>query len=103
MLTDDSGASISPVLSLSDDEDLLQSDRDTDSSDSDLGLPDRETVAVYVDPPQWSLSFYSVSSSDKLTHLHTFRGIYGNLFTEKEPLFAGFGLLSGSSSVSLQG
>ncbi|XP_045904685.1 stonustoxin subunit beta-like [Micropterus dolomieu] len=53
-------------------------------------------VAVYVDCPAGSLSFYRVSS-DTLIHLHTFN----TTFTE--PLYPGFGLwLSGSgSSVSL--
>ncbi|XP_074503390.1 NACHT, LRR and PYD domains-containing protein 3-like isoform X1 [Sebastes fasciatus] len=52
-------------------------------------------VAVYVDCPAGTLSFYSVSS-DTLIHLHTFN----TTFTE--PLFPGFGIWSGSpSSVSL--
>ncbi|KAM6938674.1 protein NLRC3-like [Lycodopsis pacificus] len=54
-------------------------------------------VAVYVDCPAGSLSFYRVSS-DTLIHLHTFN----TTFTE--PLYPGFGLWSRSgsdSSVSL--
>ncbi|XP_077952870.1 protein NLRC3-like [Gasterosteus aculeatus] len=52
-------------------------------------------VAVYVDGPAGSLSFYRVSS-DTLIHLHTF----STTFTE--PLYPGFGSWSGSgSSVSL--
>ncbi|XP_062415149.1 NLR family CARD domain-containing protein 3-like isoform X2 [Pungitius pungitius] len=51
-------------------------------------------VAVYVDCPAGSLSFYRVSS-DSLIHLHTF----STTFTE--PLYPGFGLWSFSSSVSL--
>ncbi|XP_068583083.1 NLR family CARD domain-containing protein 3-like [Cebidichthys violaceus] len=52
-------------------------------------------VAVYVDCPAGSLSFYRVSS-DTLIHLHTFN----TTFTE--PLYPGFGFWSGSgSSVSL--
>ncbi|XP_062422651.1 NLR family CARD domain-containing protein 3-like [Pungitius pungitius] len=52
-------------------------------------------VAVYVDCPAGSLSFYRVSS-DSLIHLHTF----STTFTE--PLYPGFFLWSGSgSSVSL--
>ncbi|XP_033979597.1 LOW QUALITY PROTEIN: NLR family CARD domain-containing protein 3-like [Trematomus bernacchii] len=55
-------------------------------------------VAVYLDHPAGSLSFYRVSS-DTLVHLHTFR----TTFTE--PLYAGFGsgfsFCVDSSSVSL--
>ncbi|XP_034546358.1 LOW QUALITY PROTEIN: NLR family CARD domain-containing protein 3-like [Notolabrus celidotus] len=47
-------------------------------------------VAVYVDCPAGTLSFYRVSS-DSLIHLHTFR----TSFTE--PLYPGFRLSSGSS------
>ncbi|XP_067333838.1 protein NLRC3-like [Channa argus] len=47
-------------------------------------------VAVYVDCPAGSLSFYSVSS-DKLIHLHTFN----TTFTEH--LYPGFWIWSGSS------
>ncbi|KAF3706848.1 NLR family CARD domain-containing protein 3 CARD15-like protein Caterpiller protein 16.2 [Channa argus] len=47
-------------------------------------------VAVYVDCPAGSLSFYSVSS-DKLIHLHTFN----TTFTE--PLYHGFWICPGSS------
>uniref|UniRef100_G3N6D7 B30.2/SPRY domain-containing protein n=1 Tax=Gasterosteus aculeatus TaxID=69293 RepID=G3N6D7_GASAC len=51
-------------------------------------------VAVYVDCPAGSLSFYRVSS-DTLIHLHTF----STTFTE--PLYPGFGFWSSGSSVSL--
>ncbi|XP_073348425.1 protein NLRC3-like [Pagrus major] len=51
-------------------------------------------VAVYVDCPAGTLSFYRVSS-DSLIHLHTFN----TTFTE--PLYPGFGLVDFSSSVSL--
>ncbi|XP_041863728.1 NLR family CARD domain-containing protein 3-like [Melanotaenia boesemani] len=47
-------------------------------------------VAVYVDCPAGSLSFYRVSS-DSLIHLHTF------ITTFTQPLYAGFTLWSGSS------
>ncbi|XP_040915349.1 protein NLRC3-like, partial [Toxotes jaculatrix] len=60
------------------------------SSSSSSSLSDR--VAVYVDCPAGSLSFYRVSS-DSLIHLYTFN----TTFTE--PLYPGFGLwfwLSGS-------
>ncbi|KAM9363549.1 NLR family CARD domain-containing protein 3-like [Symphorus nematophorus] len=51
-------------------------------------------VAVYVDCPAGSLSFYRVSS-DTLIHLHTFN----TTFTQ--PLYAGFWFTSSGSSVSL--
>ncbi|XP_077953079.1 stonustoxin subunit beta-like, partial [Gasterosteus aculeatus] len=51
-------------------------------------------LAVYVDCPAGSLSFYRVSS-DTLIHLHTF----STTFTE--PLYPGFGSWSPGSSVSL--
>ncbi|XP_059216019.1 protein NLRC3-like [Centropristis striata] len=51
-------------------------------------------VAVYVDCPAGTLSFYRVSS-DTLTHLHTFN----TTFTE--PLYPGFGFGTHDSSVSL--
>ncbi|XP_056230144.1 NLR family CARD domain-containing protein 3-like [Seriola aureovittata] len=51
-------------------------------------------VAVYVDCPAGSLSFYRVSS-DSLIHLQTFN----TTFTE--PLYPGFGFLWSGSSVSL--
>ncbi|XP_029903493.1 stonustoxin subunit beta-like, partial [Myripristis murdjan] len=51
-------------------------------------------VAVYLDWPAGSLSFYSVSS-DTLIHLHTFN----TTFTE--PLYPGFELWLYDSSVSL--
>uniref|UniRef100_A0A8C9Y5U4 B30.2/SPRY domain-containing protein n=1 Tax=Sander lucioperca TaxID=283035 RepID=A0A8C9Y5U4_SANLU len=51
-------------------------------------------VAVYVDCPAGSLSFYTVSS-DSLIHLHTFN----TTFTQT--LYPGFGVWSPGSSVSL--
>ncbi|KAM6893650.1 stonustoxin subunit alpha-like [Xenentodon cancila] len=63
------------------------------SSSSSSSVSDR--VAVYVDVPAGTLSFYSVSS-DRLIHLHTFN----TTFTE--PLYPGFRFWSGpGSSVSL--
>ncbi|XP_029966374.1 stonustoxin subunit alpha-like [Salarias fasciatus] len=51
-------------------------------------------VAVYVDCPAGSLSFFRVSS-DSLIHLYTFNTTFS------QPLYAGFTLLSSGSSVSL--
>ncbi|KAM6894037.1 protein NLRC3-like [Xenentodon cancila] len=59
------------------------------SSSSSSSVSDR--VAVYVDVPAGTLSFYSVSS-DRLIHLHTFN----TTFTE--PLYPGLGFWSRSSS-----
>ncbi|XP_068583626.1 NLR family CARD domain-containing protein 3-like [Cebidichthys violaceus] len=65
------------------------------SSSSSSSSPPSGRVAVYVDCPSGSLSFYRVSS-DTLIHLHTFN----TTFTE--PLYPGFGFGSWSgSSVSL--
>ncbi|XP_033971981.1 LOW QUALITY PROTEIN: NACHT, LRR and PYD domains-containing protein 3-like [Trematomus bernacchii] len=64
------------------------------SSSSCLFLSSSDRVAVYVDHPAGSLSFYRVSS-DTLSHLHTFR----TTFTE--PLYVGFMFCSEGSSVSL--
>ncbi|XP_067454338.1 NLR family CARD domain-containing protein 3-like isoform X1 [Thunnus thynnus] len=63
------------------------------SSSSSSSVSNR--VAVYVDCPAGTLSFYRVSS-DTLIHLHTFN----TTFTQ--PLYAGFGFNPGSS-VSLCG
>uniref|UniRef100_A0A3P9C6X1 B30.2/SPRY domain-containing protein n=1 Tax=Maylandia zebra TaxID=106582 RepID=A0A3P9C6X1_9CICH len=52
-------------------------------------------VAVYVDCPAGTLSFYRVSS-DTLIHLHTFN----TTFTE--PLYPGFGLWFGSSCLPVR-
>ncbi|XDV14134.1 hypothetical protein PO909_002336 [Leuciscus waleckii] len=51
-------------------------------------------VGVFVDVSAGTLSFYSVSDTHTLTHLHTFT------HTLTEPLYAGFGL-NYNSSVSL--
>ncbi|XP_065817500.1 NLR family CARD domain-containing protein 3-like [Labrus bergylta] len=64
------------------------------SSSSSSSVSNR--VAVYVDCPAGSLSFYRVSS-DTLIHLHTFN----TTFTE--PLYPGFMFWSPGSSVSLCG
>ncbi|XP_061563313.1 NACHT, LRR and PYD domains-containing protein 3-like isoform X2 [Cololabis saira] len=55
---------------------------------------DSGRVAVYVDVPAGTLSFYEVVS-DRLIHLHTFNTSFS------EPLCAGFGFWYQSSSVSL--
>ncbi len=52
-------------------------------------------VGVYVDVSTGSLSFYSVSDTHTLTHLHTLN----TTFTE--PLYAGFRVYYINSSVSL--
>ncbi|XP_073703973.1 NLR family CARD domain-containing protein 3-like [Garra rufa] len=54
-------------------------------------------VGVYLDWPAGVLSFYSVSGTHALTHLHTFK----TTFTE--PLYAGFGVYSGSLSLCQPG
>ncbi|XP_071402865.1 protein NLRC3-like [Centroberyx affinis] len=60
-----------------------------------LSSSDSNRVAVYLDWPAGSLSFYTVSS-DTLMHLHTFQSTF------TEPLYPGFRFWSGSgSSVSL--
>ncbi|XP_034556051.1 NACHT, LRR and PYD domains-containing protein 3-like [Notolabrus celidotus] len=51
-------------------------------------------VAVYVDCPAGTLSFYRFSS-DSLIHLHTFTSTF------TEPLYPGFGLWGSDSSMSL--
>ncbi|XP_057187933.1 NACHT, LRR and PYD domains-containing protein 12-like isoform X2 [Triplophysa rosa] len=59
-----------------------------------VSSPPCNTVGVYVDLPAGTLSFYSVSDTHTLTHLHTFN----TTFTQ--PLYAGFRIYS-NSSVSL--
>ncbi|XP_065808484.1 NLR family CARD domain-containing protein 3-like [Labrus bergylta] len=66
------------------------------SSSSSSSSSVSHRVAVCVDCPAGSLSFYRVSS-DTLIHLHTFN----TTFTE--PLYPGFGFWSRGSSVSLCG
>ncbi|KAK9524182.1 hypothetical protein VZT92_018042 [Zoarces viviparus] len=64
------------------------------SSFSSFSSSSSGRVAVYVDCPAGSLSFYRVSS-DTLIHLHTFN----TTFTQ--PLYPGFGFFRSGSSVSL--
>ncbi|XP_029929966.1 NLR family CARD domain-containing protein 3-like [Myripristis murdjan] len=56
--------------------------------------PSSNRVAVYLDWPAGSLSFYSVSS-DTLIHLHTFTSTF------TQPLYPAFGVWSPGSSVCL--
>ncbi|XP_048050888.1 protein NLRC3-like isoform X2 [Megalobrama amblycephala] len=55
--------------------------------------PFSNRVGVYVDVSAGTLSFYSVSDTHTLTHLHTFN----TTFTE--PLYAGFGVFDSSLSL----
>uniref|UniRef100_A0A671VJT8 B30.2/SPRY domain-containing protein n=1 Tax=Sparus aurata TaxID=8175 RepID=A0A671VJT8_SPAAU len=77
---------------------VWHNNRETDISSSTLFTYPSGRVAVYVDCPAGTLSFYRVSS-DSLIHLHTFN----TTFTE--PLYPGFGLFRSSfgSSVCLCG
>ncbi|XP_065817472.1 NLR family CARD domain-containing protein 3-like isoform X3 [Labrus bergylta] len=70
----------------------IRTEISSSSSSSSSSVSNR--VAVYVDCPAGSLSFYRVSS-DTLIHLHTFN----TTFTE--PLYPGFMFWSPGSSVSL--
>ncbi|ROL44082.1 Stonustoxin subunit beta [Anabarilius grahami] len=58
--------------------------------------PVSKRAGVFVDVSAGSLSFYSVSDTHTLTHLHTFT----HTFTD-EPLCAGFTVYNSNSSVSL--
>ncbi|XP_060907384.1 NLR family CARD domain-containing protein 3-like [Labrus mixtus] len=71
---------------------VMHNKRETKISSSSVS----NRVAVYVDCPAGSLSFYRISS-DTLIHLHTFNT------TSSEPLYPGFMILSHGSSVSLCG
>ncbi|KAL0151121.1 hypothetical protein M9458_053634, partial [Cirrhinus mrigala] len=65
------------------------------STDVSAGSVSSKRVGVYVDVSGGTLSFYSVSDTHKLTHLHTFT----HTFTQT--LHAGFRLDYPNSSVSL--
>uniref|UniRef100_A0A3Q1JGS9 B30.2/SPRY domain-containing protein n=1 Tax=Anabas testudineus TaxID=64144 RepID=A0A3Q1JGS9_ANATE len=65
------------------------------SSSTSFSDSDSSRVAVYLDCPAGTLSFYRVSSN-KLIHLHTFN----TTFTE--PLYPGFVFCNSTSSVSLR-
>ncbi|XP_053180147.1 neoverrucotoxin subunit alpha-like [Scomber japonicus] len=73
---------------------VYHNNRETAISSSSASSSVSNRVAVYVDCPAGTLSFYRVSS-DTLIHLHTFN----TTFTE--PLCAGFGFWRESFSVSL--
>lgn len=66
-------------------------------TDTHVPLSSSNRIGVYVDVSSGILSFYNVSDTHKLTHIHTFN----NTFTE--PLYAGFGLIAYAfnSTVSL--
>ncbi|XP_016115185.1 stonustoxin subunit beta-like, partial [Sinocyclocheilus grahami] len=57
--------------------------------------PPSSKIGVYLDWMAGTLSFYSVSNTHTLTHLHTFNTTF------KEPLYAGFNVYSSSSKLSL--
>uniref|UniRef100_A0A9J7WWC6 Uncharacterized protein n=1 Tax=Cyprinus carpio carpio TaxID=630221 RepID=A0A9J7WWC6_CYPCA len=63
------------------------------NKDIPVPSPPSKRIGVYLDWPAGTLSFYSVSDTHTLTHLHTFN----TTFTE--PLYAGFRVLD--SSVTL--
>ncbi|XP_077053637.1 protein NLRC3-like [Siphateles boraxobius] len=65
------------------------------SIDMPVSLTGSTRVGVYVDVLAGTLSFYSVSDTHTLTHLHTFN----TTFTE--PLYAGIGVFYSNSSVYL--
>ncbi|XP_039524956.1 stonustoxin subunit beta-like [Pimephales promelas] len=65
------------------------------STDIPVDSSSSKRIGVYVDVSAGTLSFYSVSDTHTLTHLHT---LY-TTFTE--PLYAGFGVYEINSSVSL--
>ena len=73
---------------------VWHNDRETEISKGPSSSSSSGRVAVYVDCPAGSLSFYKVFN-DKLIHLYTFN----TTFTE--PLYPGFGFWFRSGSVSL--
>ncbi|XP_048048152.1 NACHT, LRR and PYD domains-containing protein 3-like isoform X2 [Megalobrama amblycephala] len=64
---------------------------------TEISAPSRlsNRVGVYLNWSAGTLSFYSVSDTHTLTHLHTFNSTF------TEPLYAGFGVYYPGSSVSL--
>ncbi|XP_042072558.1 protein NLRC3-like [Haplochromis burtoni] len=73
---------------------VYQNKENTSISSSSSSSFISNRVAVYVDCPAGTLSFYRVSS-DTLIHLHTFNATF------TEPLYAGFGLWFGQSGASV--
>uniref|UniRef100_A0A8C1PRM3 Uncharacterized protein n=1 Tax=Cyprinus carpio TaxID=7962 RepID=A0A8C1PRM3_CYPCA len=65
-----------------------------DNVNKNISAPIAHRIGVYVDWLAGTLSFYSVSDTHTLTHLHTFNPTF------TEPLYAGFGVYP-ESSVSL--
>ncbi|XP_061574086.1 NACHT, LRR and PYD domains-containing protein 3-like [Cololabis saira] len=84
---------ISMVRYRSDQYRVFHNNRET-SIISSFSSPDSDRVAVYVDVPAGTLSFYEVVS-DRLILLHTFNTSFS------EPLCAGFGIRYCTGSVSL--
>ncbi|XP_051723009.1 NACHT, LRR and PYD domains-containing protein 3-like isoform X2 [Ctenopharyngodon idella] len=64
---------------------------------TEISAPSRRSkrVGVFLNWSVGTLSFYSVSDTHKLTHLHTFNSTF------TEPLYAGFGFFYSDASVSL--
>ncbi|XP_026100868.1 NACHT, LRR and PYD domains-containing protein 14-like isoform X2 [Carassius auratus] len=61
---------------------------DNKSTEISVSSHQSKRVGVYLDWPAGTLSFYSVSDTHTLTHLHTFNSTFS------EPLYAGFGVHS---------
>lgn len=57
---------------------------DNENTDIHVQSEPSKRVAVYLDWPAGTLSFYSVSKTHALTHIHTFNATF------TEPLYAGF-------------
>ncbi|XP_051560092.1 NLR family CARD domain-containing protein 3-like [Myxocyprinus asiaticus] len=65
------------------------------SIDIPVPKPQSNRKGVYLDWSAGTLSFYSISDTHTLTHLHTFHSTF------TEPLYAGFGIFYANCSVSL--
>ncbi|XP_059924934.1 NLR family CARD domain-containing protein 3-like isoform X4 [Gadus macrocephalus] len=95
-----------PITSYDDDNDIFSGDEDDISGDPDVAdfssarhnsSTGSNRVGVYLDMPAGTLSFYRVSASDTLTHIHTFQSTFNQ---ELQPGF-GFELKGSGSTVSL--